>query len=376
MDQETVTCTLVRGGTSKGVFVQEGLLPERNRDQAILTLFGSPESRQIDGLGGATSTTSKLMIVGESDEEGVDAEFTFGQVSVDQPVVDYGGTCGNLTFGIGPFAIDEGIVVCDNEATEVTLTLYNTNTDSYVEQTIPVQGGETRTKGDFTVYGVPRTYARIDSKFLEPAGGETGSLFPLGGPTVELDTADGRYEVSIVDVVNPVVFARPEAVGLSGTELPEEVDSDPELLARIERLRGAACEALGYVDDVADSADVSPGVPKLAFVAPPETYTTSNGDTVEESEIDMVARIMSMQNVHPVYAVSGASCTAAAALLPGTVPNRTVDLDDGVVTIGHPKGPMTVTADVNADSDTVRSVEVSRTQRRLMDGTGYFVPEA
>lgn len=372
MDQETVECALVRGGTSKGVYLREGLLPERNRDEAILALFGSPDSRQIDGLGGATSTTSKLMIVGESDEEGVDAEFTFGQVSVDKHVVDSGGTCGNLTFGIGPFAIDEGIVVVDDEASEVTLTLYNTNTDSYVEQTIPVEGGATRTKGDFKVHGVPRTYARLDSKFLEPAGGETGSLFPLGGPTVALNTTDGRHEVSVVDVVNPVVFARPETVGLSGIELPEEIDSNSELLARIERLRGAACEALGYVDDAADSAEVSPGVPKLAFVAPPETYTTSDGGTVDESDIDVVARIMSMQKVHPVYAVSGASCTAAAALLSGTVPNQTVDLDDGEVTIGHPKGPMTVTADVDAESNTVRSVEVPRSQRRLMDGTGYF----
>lgn len=375
MDQETIDCTLVRGGTSKGVYIQERELPDENRDEAILALFGSPDPRQIDGLGGGTSTTSKLMIVGSSDEDGVDAVFTFGQVSTDQRIVDYGGTCGNLTFGIGAFAIDEGIVPVDNQMEKITLSLYNTNTDSYVEQTVPLKNGKPRTTGDFKVYGVPRTYARIDSTFLDPAGGETGSLFPLGGPTVELNTPERSVEVTVLDVVNPVVFSRPEAVGLAGTELPEEVDNDRELLDRIEQIRAAACEALGYVDDVAEASNVSPGVPKMAFVTGPETYTSSNGETILAEEIDVTARIMSMQNLHPVYAVSGACCTAAATLLPGTVPNQVTEIDDGNVTIGHPKGPISVTAEVDADERTVEAVTVPRTQRRLIDGTAFFQPD-
>lgn len=375
MDQETVDCALVRGGTSKGVYVQEGELPDENRDEAILALFGSPDSRQIDGLGGGTSTTSKLMIVGESGEDGVDTEFTFAQVSTDQRVVDYGGTCGNLTFGIGAFAIDEGIISVDNKAEEVTLSLYNTNTDSYVEQTVPLANGTTRTTGDFKVYGVPRTYARIDSTFLDPAGGETGSLFPLGGPTVDLDTPEGPVEVSVLDVVNPVVFARPEAVGLTGTELPEEVDNDPKLLDRIEQIRAAACEALGYVDDAAEASNISPGVPKMAFVTGPKTYTSSNGETIPSEKINVTARIMSMQKLHPVYAVSGACCTAAAARLPGTVPNQVASVDDTEVIIGHPKGPMSVTTEVDTDEGIVEAVTVPRTQRRLIEGTAFFQPD-
>lgn len=371
MGREAIECALVRGGTSKGVYVTEGQLPRVGQDEAILSLFGTPDPRQIDGLGGGTSTTSKLMIVRDSDEANVDAEFTFGQVSTDQRVVDYGGTCGNLTFGVGPFAVDEGIVPVDEGNDEVRLTLYNTNTDSYVDQTVPLTNGRARTSGDFKVYGVPRTYARVDSTFLDPAGGETGGLFPLGSPTIDLNTPDGSVEVSVVDVVNPVVFARPETVGLTGTELPAEVDADRELLERIERIRGAACEALGYVDNASKAANVSPGVPKIAFVTGPQTYTTSDGETVVADEIDVTARIMSMQKLHPVYAVSGACCTAAAALLPGTIPNRVTELDREV-TIGHPKGPMTVSVDVDSQANVVEAVTVPRTQRRLIEGTAYY----
>lgn len=376
MDQQFIKCALIRGGTSKGVFVRERELPNEDRAKVILALFGSPDSRQIDGLGGGTSTTSKLMIVEPSDKEGVDAQFTFGQVSTDKSVIDYGGTCGNLTFGIGPFAIDEGIIDIGEKCDTVEVTLYNTNTDSYVDQTVPVQNGHSQTKGDFKVYGVPRTYARIDSTFLDPAGGETGSLFPLGEPTIDLDTPEGTYEVSVLDIVNPVVFVRAQDFGLTGTELPEQIDGDAEILSRIERLRGAACEALGYVDDASNSADVSPGVPKLAFISEPQSYQTSGGDQVEASTIDLTARIMSMQKLHPVYAVSGACCTAAAALLPGTIPNLVGDVTDEEITLGHPKGPISVTADVTPNTNTVHSVTVPRTSRRLIEGTAYYQPDA
>lgn len=371
MEQRSLECALVRGGTSKGVFVTAAQLPDR--DEAILSLFGSPDERQIDGLGGATSTTSKLMVVADSSEDDVDAEFTFGQVSVDKPVIDYGGTCGNLTFAIGPYAIDEGLIAVEDDRAEVDVRLYNTNTDSVVEQRIPVHDGRTEVVGDFKVYGVPRTGARIDTRFLDPAGSETGELLPFGEPTTELETDDGIYEVSAVDVVNPVVFVRARDVGLSGTELPSGVDKNAELLERLERIRGAAAERLGFVDDAAESAEKSPGIPKLAFVAEPTTYTTLTGDTVSGGDIDITARIMSMQKLHPVYAVSGASCTASAALIPGTIPNEVVATNGDTVTLGHPKGTMSVTVSLDSGRLDVEAVEISRTQRRLMEGTAYYL---
>jgi 2-methylaconitate cis-trans-isomerase PrpF len=182
--------------------------------------------------------------------------------------------------------------------------------------------------------------------------------------------------VSVLDVVNPVVFVRAADLGLKGTELPDDIDGNSTLLDRIERLRGAACEALGYVDDACNSANISPGVPKLAFLSESRTYTTSDGETVRADEINLTARIMSMQKLHPVYGVSGASCTAAAALLPGTIPNRIVDSTDEEVVLGHPKGPMAVTAEVDSEARDVKAVTVPRTQRRLIEGMAYFQPDA
>lgn len=365
--QGSVEGRLIRGGTSKGFFVRERGLPDVDGDlleSLILELYGTPDPLQVDGIGGGISSTSKLMIVRPADREGVDVEYTFGQVAVEKPVVDWSGNCGNLTSAIGTFAIEEGLV--DPSSNPAEVTLYNTNTDTRIEQRIPLREGSPDPYGEYEIDGVPGSGARVDSTFLDPAGGVFGSLTPTGDPS-EVVAVDGEeYEVSLVDVTNPCVFVRASDVGLDGTELPAELSNHPAV-DTLESTRGAVCERLGLVDDAADAAVERPTVPFVAVVSEPQSYECSTDERVDATDIDVTARIVTTQEPHHAYAMTGAMCLAAATQVRGTVPDAVVPGELDRVRIGHPKGRISV--GVSASDGSVDGVTVGRTAREIMRGT-------
>lgn len=379
-DVVPIQCSILRGGTSRGVFFRSDILPS-SRDAIeplLLDTFGSPDVRQIDGLGGATSQTSKAAIIGPPTRPDADVDYTFAQVSVTDALVDWGGNCGNISAAVGPYAIDAGLVPAVEPVT--TVRIHNTNTSKVIVAHVPVEDGRAKVVGDYAIPGVPGTGARILLEFDDPAGSTTGKLLPTGQPCDELTLSDGRtIQVSVVDAANPVVFLRAADLGFAGTELPIEIEARKAATDTLEEARGIIAERLGLVADRRDATRVTPGLPKVGFVSAPADYVTSDGSTLPASEVDVVGRLMSMQTAHKSYMTTGAIATAVAAFVPGTiVAEATRPRGDrpepDTIRIGHPYGSMhaVVRADDPADPATIRAVAVGRTARHILDGTVYI----
>jgi 2-methylaconitate cis-trans-isomerase PrpF len=374
MGDLAIPCALYRGGTSRGLlFLARDLpYPRETLDRILLRVFGSPDARQIDGAGGATSLTSKAMIVGPSPTPDADVQMTFAQVGVAVPKVDWGGNCGNMTSAVGPFAIDSGLVPAVEPVTVVRIR--STNTGVLVRAHVPVRDGRVQTDGDYALPGVPGTAARIDLEWIAPGGSTTGRLQPTGHATDRFVLADGRtIEVSIVDAANPIVFCSAAVLGLSGTELPAEVEARHDAVRMLEEIRSLAAELLGIVPDRALATRTSPGLPKVAFVGPPAAFRTVTGEAMSADSHDLHARLMSMQTAHRSYAAAGSICTAVAALLPGTLLHACAVRSAGagqVVRIAHPAGVLDVKVDLDLGGTEphLRQATVGRTARRIMSG--------
>ena len=372
-----IPCVIMRGGTSKGLYMLEKDLPVpgRERDDLLLRLMGSPDARQIDGLGGGASTTSKVAILATSSEQGIDIDYTFAQVSVDKPIVSYAGNCGNISAGVGPFAIECGLVKTNTPTT--TVRIFNTNTRKLMIEEIQTPNGVIAYSGDMAIPGVPGTAAPVKMVFINPSGTMGRGLLPTGNAIDRLVVPGfGALEVSIVDASNPLVFVRAANVGLTGQELPREIDKNPALLDLLEHIRGAAAQLLGLVDQQDNAALKSPGIPKLTIVSEPIEYISTLGVTIEAGAFDLLARMMSMQFAHPTYAMTGAICTSAAAVIPGSIVQkvRRDNADTSRLRIGQPGGVLETGVTYSFDSIgniVIESAYGYRTARLLMKGTAF-----
>jgi 2-methylaconitate cis-trans-isomerase PrpF len=346
------------------------------RDKVIRAIFGSPDVRQIDGLGGADPLTSKLCIIGPPTMKGTDVDYTFAQVSITTDVVDYTGNCGNLSSGVGPFAIDEGLVRPQGPITKVRI--HQVNTNSLITAEVPVKDGRASVMGDCKIDGAPGTGAKIMLDFCETAGAVTGRLLPTKHEKDLLRVDDvGEVEVSIIDAGNPVVFLRAESMGMKGIETPKEIETTPKLLTKIENIRGCAAELIGLVDDRRKATAVTPYVPFIAMVAKSADYVDyTTSETVRESEVDILSRLLFMQVMHKTYPVTGTVCTGAAARIPGTIVNEALSKEADnrpEIRIGHPAGIIEIESSVEGRGLSARLTRaaLTRTARRIMEGYVY-----
>ncbi|SHI32383.1 methylitaconate delta2-delta3-isomerase [Dethiosulfatibacter aminovorans DSM 17477] len=379
MKQDKTRVVIMRAGTSKGIFINEEVLPkdDAERTSRILRIFGSPDIRQIDGLGGAEPLTSKMAIIGKSTREDADVNYTFGQVSYVAPTIDYSGNCGNISAGVGPYAVDEGLV----EVTEpyTTVRVHNTNTGKILVETVKVEDGIAVVDGDYAIAGVPGTGQKIEIDFSDTAGSKTGKLLPTGNPVDKMTISEiGEIEFSLVDAANPVIFVRAKDLGLTGIETPSQIDKDERILGILEEIRGNAAIIIGAAKDLDDALKNAPAFPMVAFVSESQDYTAfGSNKKIGEDATDFVSRLMFMQVIHKTYAGTGTICTGAAARIEGTLVNEAMKAknkgQESILKIGHPSG--TITIDVEAHKDDngwiLDKAAINRTARRIMDGFCY-----
>ena len=371
-----IPCAIYRGGTSKPIFFREDDLPSKakERDQTVLRVFGSPDIRQIDGLGGADPLTSKVAYIGRSSIPDADLNYTFGYVGITQPVIDYTGNCGNTSAAVGPFALLRGLIKPVEPVTKVRI--FNTNTKKIILAEFSVSNGAFVSEGDFTIDGVPGSGSKILLDFIGSGGAVTGKLLPTGRVRDEVKFPTlGTLEVSMVDAANPFVFVRAADLGLRGNENMDEFGNSEVALRKCEEIRSVVAEIMGIAKKE-EATNKSPGVPKIAVVAPPASYCTPKGQ-VEASQIDVIARMTALQKLHKAYAVTGAVCLGAAAKIHGTIVNeifRKVQPDDPpAVRIGHPSGKLQVEIVIEKQNGGLELTKaaLARTARLLLDGYVY-----
>lgn len=377
--QLKIPALYMRGGTSKGVFFVLSDLPLKaqtpgpERDKLLMRIIGSPDpyGKHIDGMGGATSSTSKVVILSKSENPDFDVNYLFGQVAIEEPFIDWGGNCGNLSAAVGPFAIYKGLVPKEKIPQNgiCTVRIWQQNIQKPIIAHVPIQNGEVQETGDFYLDGVAFPAAEIALEFIDPS--EEGALFPTGKEKEELVVPEvGKFEVTCINSGIPTVFLHAHELGYQGTELQSDINNNPKELERLEKIRAYAAVKMGIIKSPEDAVK-SQHVPKIAWVSPPKSYTSSSGKLIEEKDIHLNVRAMSMGKLHHAMMGTAAVAIGTAAAIPGTIVYETAGgVEREAVVFGHPSGTLRVGAKAVKENGqwVVKKALLSRSARILMEG--------
>lgn len=383
--QIKIPATYMRGGTSKGVFFRLQDLPEsaqkpgEARDKLLMRVIGSPDpyGKQIDGMGAATSSTSKTVIISKSTRPDHDVDYLFGQVSIDQPFVDWSGNCGNLSAAVGPFAVSNGFIDASRipQNGTVTVRIWQANIGKTIISHVPITNGAVQETGDFELDGVTFPAAEVQLEFMDPAADEGddggGAMFPTGNLVDDLEVPGvGTLRATMINAGIPTIFVNADAIGYTGTELQDAINGDAKALAMFETIRAYGAKRMGLIQDI-DEAARRQHTPKVAFVAKPATYTASSGKTVKAEDVDLLVRALSMGKLHHAMMGTAAVAIGTAAAVPGTLVNLAAGGGEReAVRFGHPSGTLRVGAQAAlVDGQwTVKKAIMSRSARVLMEG--------
>ncbi|WP_250657492.1 2-methylaconitate cis-trans isomerase PrpF [Alkalimarinus coralli] len=378
--QVKIPATYIRGGTSKGVFFRQQDLPASaqvpgpSRDALLLRVIGSPDpyGKQTDGMGGATSSTSKTVILAKSSQPDHDVDYLFGQVSIDKPFVDWSGNCGNLSAAVGSFAVSGGLVdesrIPRNGVAIVRI--WQANIGKTIIAHVPMTDGEVQETGDFELDGVTFPAAEVQVEFLDPADGE-GAMFPTGNLVDDLEVPGvGTLKATMINAGIPTIFVNAEDIGYTGTELQDAINGDEQALAKFETIRAHGAVRMGLIDHIDDAA-TRQHTPKVAFVSPPAEYVSSSGKQVSVKDVDLLVRALSMGKLHHAMMGTAAVAIGTAAAIPGTLVNLAAGGGGRTaVRFGHPSGTLRVGAEAveqNGEWSVTKAV-MSRSARVLMEG--------
>ena len=378
--QVKIPATYMRGGTSKGVFFSLTDLPQRcqvageARDNLLLRVIGSPDpyGKQTDGMGGATSSTSKTVIVAKSHQADHDVDYLFGQVAIDRPFVDWSGNCGNLTAAVGAFAIMSGLVESSQipENGVCTVRIWQQNIGKSIVAKVPVSNGEVQETGDFELDGVTFPAAEVPVEFIEPVD-PSETMFPTGNLVDELEVPDiGTFSATLINAGIPTIFLNAKDIGYQGAELQDDINRSPEKLAYFEKIRTAGALKMGLINHP-DEAKTRQHTPKVAFVSPAQSYQASSGKLISVDDIDINVRALSMGKLHHAMMGTAAVAIACAAAIPGTIVNIAAGgLERDSIVFGHPSGTLKVGAKANetAGQWRIEKAVMSRSARLLMEG--------